>query len=140
MEQYPNRFNAFVRARCPQCHEGKLFSHGPFHPLKFNETVSHCPVCGVKIEPEPGFFWGAMYFSYTLVVGLVLFLGIVMFSIYDDPPLDILLGVVLGTLILLLPLIFRLSRLLMIYITAPYRRFNPELYRSLSAEGKIEKK
>lgn len=133
MSAVPSRLWAFTAARCPQCHTGKIFKHSPFHPLKFNETVEHCPACGVKIEPEPGFFWGAMYFSYALVVALVVSIGIVMFSVYDDPPLGILLGVVLGILFLLLPFIFRLSRLLMIYITAPYRKFDPEIYRQISS-------
>lgn len=131
MTAVPSRFRAFSTGRCPQCHTGKLFRHSPLHPLKFNETLEHCPACGVKIEPEPGFFWGAMYFSYALVVALIMSIGIVMFNVYDDPPLGVLLGTVLGILFLLLPLIFRLSRLLMIYITAPYRRFDPELYRKI---------
>lgn len=131
MSTVPSRFWAFSTGRCPQCHTGKLFKHSPLHPLKFNATVEHCPACGVKIEPEPGFFWGAMYFSYALVVGLVVTIGIVMFSIFEDPPLGILLGTVLGILFLLLPFIFRLSRLLMIYITAPYRKFNKEVFRKV---------
>ena len=27
-----------------------------------------CPVCGLKYEREPGYFLGAMYFSYTLAI------------------------------------------------------------------------
>jgi uncharacterized protein (DUF983 family) len=133
----PSRIQAFVGAKCPRCHSGHLFVHSPFHPLKFNKTVEYCPVCGVKIEPEPGFFWGAMYFSYALVVGLMIVLGIIMFSIYEDPPMGVLLAAILGTLFLLLPFIFRLSRLLMVYLTAPYRHFDHELYERLKQEGKI---
>lgn len=122
----PSGFLAFVRGRCPQCRTGSIFK-GSLFSKDFKNVHEHCPHCHVKYEQEPGFFWGAMYFSYALVVGLLIFVSIIMFTIYDDPSLVLLSIVIVSVTVPLVPLIMRLSRLLLIYIAAPYRRFRPEL-------------
>ncbi|MBO6517327.1 MAG: DUF983 domain-containing protein [Bacteroidia bacterium] len=81
----------------------------------------------MKYEQEPGFFWGAMYFSYALIVGLLIFLSVLMFSLYDDPSLLLLCVVIIGVSLPLTPFLMRLSRLLLIYVAAPYRKFKKEL-------------
>ncbi|MBI1325346.1 DUF983 domain-containing protein [bacterium] len=48
--------------RCPECRRGKVFAN---LFLKMNPT---CPVCGLKFEREPGYFLGAMYFSYAMAI------------------------------------------------------------------------
>jgi hypothetical protein len=48
--------------RCPECRTGKVFANWF---LKMNQT---CPSCGLKFEREPGYFLGAMYFSYALAI------------------------------------------------------------------------
>lgn len=48
-----------LRLRCPFCGEGKLFI-GPF---RMNER---CPHCNTKLEREPGFYLGSIYFNYGL--------------------------------------------------------------------------
>jgi uncharacterized protein (DUF983 family) len=92
-------------------------------PTKVNET---CPACGVKFETEPGFFWGAMYFSYALIVGICLIGGIILYGIYETPPLYLSSSIIIGSILVTLPLILRYSRMLMIYIIAPYRKFDDE--------------
>lgn len=115
--------SSFMHGKCPRCREGKIFKSSVFNLLRFKETNSNCPVCGVKFESEPGFFWGAMYFSYALNVGVAVITGIVFFNIYDDPPLTPMILTVLGISVLFSPLVFRIARLLMMYIVAPYRKY-----------------
>jgi uncharacterized protein (DUF983 family) len=55
---------AALRLRCPRCRKGRVF-HGSF---AMNTT---CPVCGLRFEREPGYFLGAMYFSYFLSIPLI---------------------------------------------------------------------
>lgn len=54
-----------LRLRCPVCGEGKLFRG----IIAINEN---CPNCEIKIEREPGFFLGAIYFNYGLTAMLTL--------------------------------------------------------------------
>lgn len=119
-------FQSFLMGRCPQCRTGSIFKSGLFNK-KFKDVHTHCSHCNVKYEQEPGFFWGAMYFSYGLIVGLLIFLSIIMFTVFDDPSLLLISVVIIGVSILFLPLTMRLSRLLLIYIAAPYRKFKKEL-------------
>jgi uncharacterized protein (DUF983 family) len=126
MSDVPSAWGAFVKGKCPQCREGELFKTGPFNLMHFREMHKHCSVCNVKYEPEPGFFWGAMYFSYALVVGMCLTLGIIIFNIVDKPEIWTTSGIIVGAIIVTSPLLFRISRKLMVYITAPYRHYNPD--------------
>jgi uncharacterized protein (DUF983 family) len=52
---------AALRLRCPRCAEGRLFE-GAFR------MHAACPSCGLRFEREPGYFVGAMYFSYALAL------------------------------------------------------------------------
>ena len=63
------RVAAVLRHLCPRCLRGRVF--GGF--LRMNET---CPSCGLRFEREPGYFLGAMYYSYALstAAGLPAFL------------------------------------------------------------------
>ncbi len=55
------RIATALRLRCPRCHGGKLF----VGVLKMNDR---CPHCGLKLEPEPGFYLGSIYANYALTV------------------------------------------------------------------------
>ena len=120
-------FSAFWKGCCPQCRKGKLFKYSGFKLNGFMQMNTHCSHCGVKFEPEPGFFWGAMYFSYALVVAVSVTVGIALFTFVDEPELWTFSGIIIGSVLLSSPGIFRLSRLLMVYITAPYRHFRADL-------------
>jgi uncharacterized protein (DUF983 family) len=51
--------------KCPKCHQGDMFK-SPLelsNPLNMNDC---CETCGQKFEPEPGFYYGAMFLSYIL--------------------------------------------------------------------------
>src|SRR5258708_25159976 len=54
-----SRFMAIMGQRCPRCREGRLFKSA----LRMNDP---CLICGQVFEREPGYFLGAMYFSYGM--------------------------------------------------------------------------
>ena len=56
---------------CPKCRSSKLFKA----PFKFNDPLNmnkKCSVCKQDLEPEPGFYYGAMFISYGLSIFLLL--------------------------------------------------------------------
>lgn len=65
------RLGAILRRRCPKCLKGAVFA-GVFR------MHARCPACGFGYFPEPGYFMGAIYFSYgmALFVGTPVFLGL----------------------------------------------------------------
>jgi len=81
-----------------------------------------CPVCGIRYEREPGYFLGAMYFSYLLSILPTLALVLVVWR-WTGWPFD---WVVVCAFILYLPLVpvvTRWSRVLWMYLD---RHFDPE--------------
>ena len=76
--------HSFLGGKCPQCHEGNVFTHKASNLKHFREMHDHCPSCNVKFESEPGFFWGAMYFSYAYSVASFIIIGFFFFTYSDD--------------------------------------------------------
>jgi uncharacterized protein (DUF983 family) len=60
-----------LRLRCPLCGEGKLF-------IGWFRMHPKCSHCGLKYEREPGYFLGASYVNYGIIVLPVTFLYIVL--------------------------------------------------------------
>jgi uncharacterized protein (DUF983 family) len=99
---------AVFRQRCPQCRRGPIFATlTAVHP--------RCPACGFSYEREPGYFVGAMYFSYGLAVLILVPLYFLLHWLLPD--WDNLLIASLS-LLAYLPLtlgIYRYSRVLWMY-------------------------
>lgn len=114
---------SIISQKCPRCHKGHLFQdRNPFNFSTFSRMNKECSECGLKTEPEPGFYFGAMYISYGLSVGVFL-TNFLLFAILF--PISGILFIILNTLLLLLlwPLIFRLART--IYLGF-FVRFDPK--------------
>lgn len=124
-----NGLLAFVKGRCPQCRKGRVFKFPFLKISKFKPIHSHCENCGVRFESEPGFFWGAMYFGYAINVALIITIGFIHFGLLGSESITVYGLVILTVVILLIPFNFRVSRLLMMYIAAPYRKYKQELHK-----------
>lgn len=114
---------ALIKGKCPQCRDGKVFTNKATNLKKFKNMHDDCPNCGVKFESEPGFFWGAMYFSYAYSVASFIVIGFFFFTFSNDVNLTYYITSVVMFTLITSPLSFRMSRLLMMYIAAPYRRY-----------------
>ena len=51
--------------KCPRCRDGDMFVQ-PFNISNPLDMPDNCPVCNQRFEPEPGFYFGAMFISYIL--------------------------------------------------------------------------
>jgi uncharacterized protein (DUF983 family) len=106
---------ALAEARCPQCRQSKMFKTGPLN-WNFDQMEKQCDHCELIYEVEPGFFIGAMYFSYAMVVGLLVIIGLVLYHIFGDPHLLVYIISVPVVVLMGLPFIFRSSRVLFLYM------------------------
>ena len=108
---------AILHQRCSECGEGQIF-RGAF---QMNER---CPVCGCKFERGPGYFTGAMYFSYALGIPIIA-AGVLLgkFLLVPTWPLHWILLAVWAASLPLVPAMFRYSRVLFIHFD---RYFDPE--------------
>lgn len=118
---------SLFKGKCPKCHRGKVFTH-PFYSIwHYSQIHKNCSYCGVKFESEVGFFWGAMYFTYALNVGVSMVAGICMYFLFGDPELWVYVSVIVPLILVLTPPMMRFSRLLMMYVAAPYRKYDKSI-------------
>lgn len=107
--------------RCPRCHEGKVF-HNCF--LNMNTT---CPHCGLTFEREPGYFLGAMYFSYGMAIPPLTLLTLLFHHLFPEWPMS---GCIVTAMLCFLPLvvpIVRYSRIMWLHFD---RFFDPHQEKS----------
>ena len=60
-----NFFSSVFNYKCPRCRQGDIFTK----PFKFSKPLDmpkRCSVCNLKTEPEPGYYFGAMFVSYIM--------------------------------------------------------------------------
>ena len=104
-----------LRGLCPECGAGPIFAS----TWRMNPT---CPVCGTKFERGPGYFTGAMYFSYALGIPIIA-LGTLVVWLIARWPLHWAVLVVWAAFLPLVPFVFRLSRVMFIHFD---RYFDPD--------------
>ncbi len=111
------RFQAIASCTCPQCRTGKMFPFATYNLQQFSVMHTKCPVCSITFEIEPGFFWGAMYFSYVLMVAESALAGLFTFLVVGSEahPL-VYVSALVVVVIACIPLNFRLSRSLMLHL------------------------
>ena len=112
----PSKLNAMINARCPHCHDGRLFKYKWWNLLNFAQMHENCPHCDVRYEVEPGFFYGAMYISYAFTVGIMLIGGLIVFNFFNDPPaMGYVVPITIFSLIMV-PFNFRTARVIFIHL------------------------
>src|SRR5262249_60862979 len=106
---YQFHLGTMLHRQCPRCGRGAIFGS----TWLMNE---YCPLCGLQFgRGEPGYFTGAMYFSYALAIALVALLTLVEYLLF--PHWSLLRLVLLATLICvpLIPWIWQYSRVIWIH-------------------------
>jgi uncharacterized protein (DUF983 family) len=111
-----SKLEAMVGAKCPQCREGKMFKYPFWRVDKFSEMHENCPVCGLKFEVEPGFWFGAMFVSYANTIAMLVVLGVSIFYIFNDPPVLYYIIPVTILSLLTVPFNFRISRAIFLHL------------------------
>lgn len=112
---------SIISLTCPQCRKEKLFvKKGLFVYSKMLSMPENCSNCGQKFEIEPGFWYGALWTSYPLVVMVELpFLLTAYYSTFGNPWIAFLM--MLGAFFLCWPFFLRLGRSIWIHIWVKYQ-------------------
>ena len=105
-----SKLYSILTGTCPVCHKGKMYqiknAYRVLQTLKMNDRCSHCDT---KFKIEPSFFYGAMYVSYALGVAMAIALFIIAYFFigFDRLKTFVFFSIIL---VLLLPIILRVSR------------------------------
>ncbi len=107
-----------VSESCPICESEKVFTNsGNILLLKSPQMNDACTQCGHKYEIEPGFFFGAMFVSYALIVAELGFVYVLIQSFVSNT--EALLAIMFATIILTSFTNYKYSRLIWMYMLTP---------------------
>ncbi|MDG5492750.1 DUF983 domain-containing protein [Psychroserpens sp. SPM9] len=105
---------------CPKCHQESMYqTKNPYvlsDVLKIND---HCSHCETRYRLEPSFFYGSMYVSYGVGIAFAVAAFIISYVMLETSLLTAFLSIV-GTLVILGPIIMRLSRNIWINLFMSY--------------------
>jgi hypothetical protein len=101
-----------------------MFKYPFWRVDKFSEMNERCPVCGLKFEVEPGFWYGAMFVSYANTVALLVVMGIAVFYFFNDPPVLYYIIPITVLSLLTVPFNFRISRAVFLHLFG-FVKYNP---------------
>jgi uncharacterized protein (DUF983 family) len=110
---------------CPRCREGKLFKNKSMFPMKeMLDMPKRCAVCNQATELETGFYFGTGYVSYAMSIALMVswftaYLVLIGIS-WKDNSVFWALGSGILFLVIMQPILMRLSRSVYIHIFVPY--------------------
>ncbi|WP_035670261.1 DUF983 domain-containing protein [Flavobacterium sp. 83] len=115
-----SKLYSILTGTCPKCqNESMYLDKNPLHFNKILKMHENCSHCGLKYQIEPSFFYGAMYVSYGLNVGIGIAAFIVSFVIFGSS-LKIAFIAIIATLILSFPFVLRWSRNIYINMFVSY--------------------
>ncbi|WP_339874467.1 DUF983 domain-containing protein [uncultured Algoriphagus sp.] len=80
-----------------------------------------CAHCGQSFEPEPGYYFGAMFVSYAINTALFITAWVALTILKPDYSLSLLLSLLGVAAIVFLPFIYRISRSIWIAIFISYQ-------------------
>ncbi|WP_072403626.1 DUF983 domain-containing protein [Flaviramulus basaltis] len=101
---------SILTGTCPKCHEESMYTNK--NPYNLSEALSmheKCSNCGTKYKIEPSFFYGSMYVSYGVGIGFAVAAFIISHFVFEAG-INIVFASIIGTLVVFMPLILRLSR------------------------------
>jgi len=95
---------------CPKCHQESMYvNRNPYalsETLKINDT---CSYCNTHYRMEPSFFYGSMYVSYGVGIAFAVAAFILSYIVFESSLLTAFFSIII-TLVVLIPVIMRLSR------------------------------
>lgn len=114
-----DKLYSILFSKCAKCSEGEVYeSSNPYDLNKFAALIKKCQVCGQNNDPEPGFYFGAMYVSYGFTVGIGILTSVIMLLLnFTVLAIIITLSAIL---ILIAPLSFRWSRMIWLNMFVHY--------------------
>lgn len=116
-----NKLYSILTGTCPVCHEESMYiESNPYKLSKVYKMHERCSNCGTKYKIEPSFFYGAMYVSYGVGIAFAVAAFIIAYIFLNATLLASFFSIV-GTLIVFMPVIMRLSRNIWINLFFSYK-------------------
>lgn len=113
-------FKAMWQYKCPKCRTDNtsLFKK----PFRFNNPLDmnkYCHVCGQDFEPEPGYYYGAMFISYIVSSFILLPIALILVFYFKWSD-EAMMAFIVALGVLMFFRILRVSRSLYIHALVRY--------------------
>ncbi len=113
---------SILTGTCPVCQEESMYiEKNPYKLNKVFKMHERCSNCNTKYKIEPSFFYGAMYVSYAVGIAFSVAAFIIAYVFLNATLLASFFAIV-GTLVLFMPIIMRLSRNIWINLFLSYKK------------------
>lgn len=106
---------ALLNGKCPRCRKGAIFAYPVSKIAQFNVMNERCPHCGVRLEPEPGFYQGAMYVGYGITIAFLVAITILLYLLAKPTSEWTYIITIIAFMICIAPLNYRYSRILYLH-------------------------
>ncbi|MFM2136572.1 MAG: hypothetical protein RL021_1972 [Bacteroidota bacterium] len=113
-----------ISMKCPACRMHDVFkTKNPYDLKQVGAMHAYCPACGSSNRVEPGFYFGAAYVSYILMVGLLMLLVTVYYLVFGEIFENFWRLMITATsfALIITPVVFRYSRILFLYMFVPFK-------------------
>jgi len=111
---------SILTGNCPRCQEESMYEKSnPYVLSKIFSMHERCSHCGLKYKIEPSFFYGAMYVSYGVGIAFAVAAFVISFLLLGASLVTSFIAIV-GTMIVFMPIIIRLSRNIWINLFVKY--------------------
>jgi uncharacterized protein (DUF983 family) len=113
---------SILTGSCPKCHQESMYEdQNPYNLKNIYKMHDNCSHCGLHYQIEPSFFYGAMYVSYGLTVGIGIAAFIISKVIIGLKLNQSMITIILA-LVVLMPITARLSRNIYINMFVSYNK------------------
>lgn len=127
-----SEWRGFFEAKCPRCRQGQVFT-GSAYALGTKKMNEVCPVCKLKFEREPGYFYVAMFASYTFSIAEIVTISVGAYILGLPAEYEYLWHYLLLIAVGILafsPMNYRYSRMALLYWLSPGLKFEPKRFKS----------
>jgi uncharacterized protein (DUF983 family) len=115
-----SKLYSILTGTCPRCQKESMYlDQNPLNLSKVLKMHEKCSHCGLKYQIEPSFFYGAMYVSYGLNVGIGIIAFIVSYVIFNSNVKTAFISII-AALFITFPLVLRWSRNIYINMFVSY--------------------
>lgn len=116
------KLNSVINGSCPVCQNKSMYKESnPYAISKLFEMHERCSSCNTKFKMEPSFFYGAMYVSYPVGIIFAAIAFVLSYLVFGLSLITTYIVIVIE-MVLLLPIIIRLSRNIWINVFLNYKK------------------
>ena len=111
---------SILKGACPKCHNESMYVNlNAYNLAEILKMHERCSSCNTKYKIEPSFFYGSMYVSYAVGIAFAVAAFVISY-IFIGTNLNTAFISIIGTMVVFLPIILRLSRNIWINIFIHY--------------------